>query len=36
LCMRGRIDFFLEGKSLKKVERLAGGIFSYHSMTELA
>jgi hypothetical protein len=36
LCMRGRIDFFLEGKSLKKVDCLAGGIFDYHSMTELA
>lgn len=31
-----RIDFFLKGKGLEKIQRLACAVSGYHSMTELA
>ncbi len=30
------INFFLKGKGLEKIQRLACGVVGYHSMTELA
>ena len=34
--MRFGIDFFLKGKGVEEIQRLACGVAGYHSITELA